>query len=120
MSRLAEKRHYASLGGPQLTAQDQAQWWSVQGELHDADPNWRFERQLVEEMAAMTEGAKNGRLFAHRQDLYFGYLKVLSKIRIAPTEKEAQAEVFELRRAFLVGDLKAAEKLAKRGESRRP
>ena len=52
---LAKKRYSEARGGPKLTADEGAEWLAVTGELHEINPYWRFHRQLVEDIAAMTE-----------------------------------------------------------------
>ncbi len=110
---LAEKRHFANVGGVKPTDREKAEWLSVTGELYEISPYWRFHRQLVEEMAAMTEApGVEPELWQKSQDRYFEFLKIVVRMQPAATQEQAKAEVYQLRNAFIKNDLKAARRLA--------
>ena len=111
--RLAKKRYFEARGGPKLTTDEGAEWLAVTGELHEINPYWRFHRQLVEDIAAMTE-AKDAdpELWGRSQSRFSEFLKIVDAMHPAATQDEAQAEVFRLRAAFIAGDLHAAHRLA--------
>lgn len=117
--RLAKKRYFEARDGPKLTTDEGVEWLAVTGELHEINPYWRFRRQLIEDIAAMTEARDaDPELWRRVENQYSEFLKIVDAMHPAATQGEAQAEVFRLRAAFIAGDFQAARQLATRNATR--